>query len=74
MKEDISKFFMDNYAERSSLGTIMGPLYMILRVCHDKDGVMVSFLWKLWASLVCGKHVGSDHWQSGPHLEANFGS
>ena len=42
---------MDNYAERSSLGTIMGPLYMIPCVWHEKDGAMESFLWKLWASL-----------------------
>ena len=57
---------MDNYAERSSLGTITGPLYIILRVWHDKDGAMVSLLWKLWASSMCGGHVGSDYGQSWP--------
>ena len=50
MQENVFKFFMGNYAQRSSFGTIMGPLYMIPRVWCDKDGAMVSFLWKLWAS------------------------
>ena len=53
MQEDVSEFFMDNYVERSSLGTNMGPLYMILCVWRDKYGAMDSFLWKLWASSVC---------------------
>ena len=58
MQEDVSEFFMESYAEKSSLGTIMGPLDMIPRVWCDKDGAMDSFLWKLWASLVCDGHVG----------------
>ena len=66
MQEGVFGFSMDNYAERSSLGTIMDPLYMILHVWRDKDEAMVSFLWKLWASSVCGGHVGSDCRQSWP--------
>ena len=66
VQKDISEFFMDNYVERSLLGTIMGPLYMFWHVWHDKHGSMVSFLWKLWASSVCSGHVGSDCWQSWP--------
>ena len=50
--------FLANYAERSSLGTIMGPIDMIPCVWHDKDGAMDSFLWKLWASSMCNGHVG----------------
>ena len=59
MQEDVSGFFMGNYAQRSSFRTLMGPLYMIPRVWCDKDGAMVSFLWKLWASsYVCDGHIG----------------
>ena len=66
MQEGVFEFLMDNYVERSSLGTIMGLLYMFFCVWHDKDGAMFSFLWKLWASSVWGGHVGSDCRQSQP--------
>ena len=55
MQKGIFGFFMDNYAERSSLGTIMGTLYIIPCVWHDKDGLMVSFLWKLWGQVHCAR-------------------
>ena len=52
-KRTCPSFFMGNYAERSSFGENMGPLFMVLHVWCDKDGAMDGFLWKLWASSMC---------------------
>ena len=37
--------FLESYAKRSSLRTIMGQLYMTLHVWRDKDGATQSFFW-----------------------------
>ena len=46
MQEDLSEFFMGKYGEKSSFGTIMGPLYMLFHVWRGKFGDM-DRLWKL---------------------------
>ena len=58
MQEGVFGFFMNNYVERSSLGTIMGPLYMIPHVWCDKDGAMllVEVLGKFSVILVVQAH------------------